>query len=101
VDSGGVQGIFDFHNCSDETQVWPELIREHVSMIRHVHLNELNGSYPGTGNSDFLPAFRALAEISYSGWVSLEVFHVPEDPEKVLSETGRFLDAMQESAGGG
>ena len=76
-----------------------ELIEDHFSIFRHVHLNEVNGSYPGTGNSDFLPAFKKLAEKRYSGWISLEIFHVPEDPALVLAETKRFLDGMVEALG--
>jgi sugar phosphate isomerase/epimerase len=89
-----IQGIFDFHNCAGEAASWEELIEEHSPLIRHVHLNEVNGSWPGTGNSDFLPAFRKLAAKRYAGWISLEIFHLPEDPERVLKETGEFLDRM-------
>ncbi|GAG37751.1 unnamed protein product, partial [marine sediment metagenome] len=33
----------------------------------------------------------------YRGWISLEIFHVPEDPGLVLAETKRFLDGMEEA----
>jgi sugar phosphate isomerase/epimerase len=89
-----IRGIFDFHNCAGESKAWEELIEDHFSIFAHVHLNEINGSYPGTGQSDFLPAFRKLAEKGYEGWLSLEIFHVPEDPAKVLKETREFLDRM-------
>jgi D-psicose/D-tagatose/L-ribulose 3-epimerase len=94
-----IQGIFDFHNCTDETKRWEELIEDHFPIFRHVHLNEVNGSYPGTGSSDFFPAFEKLAEKGYGGWISLEIFHVPEDPGLVLAETKRFLDRMEEALG--
>ena len=94
-----IRGIFDFHNCADEAQSWEKLIEVHFPIIRHVHLNEVNGSYPGTGSSDFLPAFEKLAEKGYRGWISLEIFHVPEDPGLVLAETKRFLDRMEETMG--
>jgi sugar phosphate isomerase/epimerase len=92
-----IQGIFDFHNCAGEEVSWEDLIGEHSPVIRHVHLNEVNGSYPGTGDSDFLPAFRKLADKGYSGWISLEIFHRPEDPARVLKETREFLDRMNGS----
>ena len=87
-----IQGIFDFHNCANEAESWEDLIEEHYPVIRHVHLNEVNGSWPGTGSSDFLPAFKKLAEKDYAGWISLEIFHLPEDPARVLQETRDFLD---------
>ena len=95
----GIQGIFDFHNCSNETDSWEQLIEDHFPIIRHVHLNEVNGSYPGTGSSDFVPAFRKLAQKGYGGWLSLEIFHLPEDPAKVLRETKEFLDHMEDRLG--
>lgn len=92
-----IQSVFDFHNCADETRSWDELIDDHFSIFRHVHLNETNGSYPGTGDSDFLPAFRKLAEKRYPGWISLEIFHIPADPAVVLKETREFLTRMEEA----
>jgi D-psicose/D-tagatose/L-ribulose 3-epimerase len=94
-----IRGIFDFHNCANEAESWEQLIEGHFPIIRHVHLNEVNGSYPGTGNSDFLPAFKKLAEKGYGGWISLEIFHLPEDPARVLRETGDFLRRMEEALG--
>jgi len=94
-----IQGIFDFHNCADEAGSWEDLIEDHFSVIRHVHLNEVNGSYPGTGSSDFLPAFEKLEEKGYAGWISLEIFHLPEDPAKVLRETREFLEGMEGALG--
>jgi sugar phosphate isomerase/epimerase len=94
-----IRGIFDFHNCADEAQSWEQLIEDHFPIIRHVHLNEVNGSYPGTGSSDFLPAFAKLKEKGYGGWISLEIFHLPEDPARVLQETRGFLDRMEETLG--
>jgi D-psicose/D-tagatose/L-ribulose 3-epimerase len=95
IGSPGIQGIFDFHNCANETDSWEKLIEDHFPIIRHVHLNEVNGSWPGTGSSDFLPAFKKLAQKGYGGWISLEIFHLPEDPARVLRETRAFLDRME------
>lgn len=94
-----IQGIFDFHNCAKEARSWEDLIEEYYPVIRHVHLNEVNGSYPGTGSSDFLPAFQKLAKEDYGGWISLEIFHLPEDPARVLRETREFLDRMNAALG--
>lgn len=87
VNHPGVEMMFDFHNTQDETKPWPVLIEEYRDLIRHVHVNEMDGRWPGTGNTDYGPAFAKLGEISYAGWVSLEIFTVPEDPVAVLRET--------------
>ena len=95
INKPSIRGMFDFHNCTDETRTWPELIEDYFDIIQHVHLNEVNGSYPGTGNSDFAPAFMKLAEKGYAGWISLEIFHQPDDPDSVLSKTMQFLVDME------
>jgi hypothetical protein len=41
-----VAGMFDFHNCGDETLPWEQLIQRHGGLIQHVHLNTPEGGYP-------------------------------------------------------
>jgi D-psicose/D-tagatose/L-ribulose 3-epimerase len=96
INKPSIGGMFDFHNCVDETLTWPELIEHYFDIIQHVHLNEVNGSYPGTGNSDFTRAFMKLAEKKYGGWISLEIFHQPDDPNFALSKTMQFISDMEE-----
>lgn len=98
IGGSGISSIFDFHNTTDETEPWDRLIARHRGIIRHVHLNEVDGYHPslierpGRARSDFLPAFRALAKEGYVGWVSLEIFHNAEPPQTVLAETRAFLE---------
>lgn len=95
INKPGISGMFDFHNCAHETRSWSELIEHYFDIIQHIHVNEVNGSYPGTGNSDFTPAFVKLGEKRYTGWISLEIFHQPDDPDFVLSKTMQFLVDME------
>lgn len=83
----GVGGMFDFHNVGDERQPWDTLIRQNAGFIGHVHVNEMDGRWPSSGASDFAPAFAALREIGYQGWVSMELFSVPEDPAAILRQS--------------
>lgn len=100
-----VSGMFDFHNCRDETISWDCLIARYGDMIHHVHLNEADGYHPslatrpGRRRSEFEPAFRALADQRYDGWVSLEIFHAEDQPEEILAETQAFLDTMVSARG--
>ncbi len=92
VNRDSISGMFDFHNCGDETDSWPELIRKNKDIIKHVHLNTPSGGHPVPGDSDnFREPFSVLKDINYNGWISLEIFTIPEDPEQVLSETAEFL----------
>lgn len=94
--SPSISGIFDFHNCEDEGQSWEQLIETYFDIIEHVHLNETDGNYPGTGASNFVPAFKVLTERNYARWISLEIFHFEHTPEIILAATTQFLANMEE-----
>ena len=64
---GGVDGMFDFHNCSDEASPHAALIDRYIGMIRHVHLNDPRGDPPQPGDMSYLPAFARLRELRYDG----------------------------------
>jgi D-psicose/D-tagatose/L-ribulose 3-epimerase len=91
--------MLDFHNSQDEREPWARLIAAHADIIRHVHLNEVDGHHPslverpGRARSTYAPAFAALADTGYDGWISLETFHTAESPEAVLAEARAFLDS--------
>jgi D-psicose/D-tagatose/L-ribulose 3-epimerase len=92
VNRDGISGMFDFHNCGDETENWAELIKKNKDIIKHVHLNTPSGGHPNPGDSkDYKESFSVLKNIKYKSWVSLEIFTLPENPELVLSETAAFL----------
>ncbi|MFH2114781.1 MAG: sugar phosphate isomerase/epimerase family protein [Spirochaetota bacterium] len=90
-----VAGMFDFHNCGDETLSWDQLISRHGGIIKHVHLNTRDGGYPCHADPDYLAAFMALKASGYSAWVSLEIFTEPDDPSSVLAATAGFLDEVE------
>src|SRR5438093_6593288 len=73
VGNPAVQTMFDFHNTADERENLDGLVKRYFPLIRHVHVNEMDGRHPGTGNFDFRPVFQALADLNYSHWFSLEV----------------------------
>lgn len=95
VNRNSISGMFDFHNCADETESWHELIKNNSSIIKHVHLNTQEGGHPNPENSDkYMESFSVLKNLKYNGWVSLEIFTVPDKAETVLSETAAFLKKM-------
>lgn len=110
IGSPRIAGMLDFHNSQDEREPWPRLIADCADIIRHVHLNEVDGHHPslvarpGRARSDYAAAFAALAEAAYDGWISLETFHPAASPEAVLAETRTFLEstasALRERAPG-
>ena len=89
--SPAVQSMFDTHNTTAETMPHPDLIRKHFSRIRHVHLNELDGKYPGSGDFAFAPVLRTLRDLRYRGWLSVEVFDFQPDGETVARKAAEYL----------
>ena len=72
---------------STEAAPIPDLIRKHRSFLAHFHANDPNGQGPGFGRLDFVPVFRALREIDYRGWVSVEVFDTAPGPERIARQS--------------
>lgn len=97
--SPAIQTMFDFHNTTDEHEPLDTLVRRYFKYIRHVHINEMDGRHPGTGNMDFLPVFKVLAELKYTGWVSLEVFDFKPGPEQILRETMAYIGNLEKALG--
>jgi D-psicose/D-tagatose/L-ribulose 3-epimerase len=98
VASPGLRTMFDCHNAEDETEPHDVLIEEYFDLIRHVHVNEMDGRHPGTGDYDFVRIFRALKRLSYTGWVSLEAFDFEIGGERIASETMAYLKKQEERA---
>ncbi len=86
-----IQTMFDVHNAEDETIAHTELIERYLPVIRHVHVNEMDGRYPGTGSYDFGALLKKLTALQYSGWVSLEVFDFQPGPGEIARRSLHYL----------
>jgi sugar phosphate isomerase/epimerase len=96
INHPAVRSMFDFHNTTDETEPLQEVVRKHFNWIRHVHVNEMDGRYPGTGTLDFLPVFRTLADFEYEGWVSLEVFDFKPGPVEIARASMDYFRKLEQ-----
>ncbi len=92
IGSPAIQTMFDVHNSADETEPHDRLIERHFSLIRHVHVQEMDGRHCGTGNYDFPSLFATLERLGYTGWISLEAFDFSPGPERLANESLRCLE---------
>ena len=66
-----------FHANIEECNV-AESLRAVGKEIGHVHMSENDRGIPGTGHNDWRGILRALAEVGYDGWLTIESFAQPE-----------------------
>src|SRR5712692_1409700 len=89
IGSPAVRTMYDSHNAVDETEPHELLVGRYFDLIRHVHVNEIDGSYPRPGGGhDFKPLLQKLKQRGYRGSVSVEVFEVCDGGEKKVTEEG-------------
>jgi sugar phosphate isomerase/epimerase len=87
-----VQTMFDSHNAIDEAEPHAAIVQKHWDRIRHIHVNELDGSYPRpAGGYDFRPVLQVAKDRGFAGWVSMEVFDFTPGASKIVNESIRYL----------
>ena len=92
-----IELMFDFHNTPDETEPFDLLIRKYHEHIFHVHVQEMDGKYLGTGSAvdDYVKAFQALKDLKYDKWVSLEVFDFSPGGKTIAHESIKTLRQIE------
>lgn len=94
LDNPAFKIILDVKAMSAEGRPLPEIIHESKGHFAHFHANDRNLKGPGFGDVDFVPILRALKEVGYDGYVSVEVFQFEEGAEVIAS---RSLETLQKA----
>jgi sugar phosphate isomerase/epimerase len=92
IGSPAIRTMFDTHNAVNETEPHAALIEKYFDLIRHVHVNEMDGRHPGKADYDFKPVLRTLERLGYKGWVSLEAFDFSFGAETIARESIDYLN---------
>jgi len=82
-----------YHMNKEEESIY-ETILKYRDKIWYVHVADDNRGIPGTGNLDFSEVFKALREINYNGFVSLECvsnLSIEETGKRNLDFLKKFL----------
>jgi sugar phosphate isomerase/epimerase len=94
IASPAIRTMFDVHNAVDEAEPHAALVDRYFDLIRHVHVNELDGRHCGTGGYDFGPVLEVLARRGYQGWISLEAFDFSPGGERIAAESLDHLKSV-------
>jgi sugar phosphate isomerase/epimerase len=98
IDRPRVLALADLFHMNIEETSFDAPIVEAGARLGHVHLAGNTRLEPGVGMLDPRPAFRALRQIGYDGWLSLEC-RLSGPPEDVLPASARYLQAAWDEAG--
>jgi len=94
IDHPAIRTMFDCHNAIDETEPHAALVERYYDLIRHIHVNELDGRHPGAGSYNFKPVFDVLRRRDYGGWISLEAFDFTPGAETIARDSLRYLETQ-------
>jgi D-psicose/D-tagatose/L-ribulose 3-epimerase len=93
IGTESIRMMFDCHNAVNEREPHAVLVDRHFDLIRHVHVNELDGRHPGTGRYNYEAVLEVLSRRGYSGWLSLEVFDFTAGANRIAGDSLRFLES--------
>jgi D-psicose/D-tagatose/L-ribulose 3-epimerase len=93
IGSPAIRTMYDSHNAVDELEPHEVLVDRHFDLIRHIHVNEMDGKHPTPGGFDFQPVFATLKRRKYKGWISLEAFDFTPGAERIANESLHYLES--------
>jgi sugar phosphate isomerase/epimerase len=81
VGSPKIQLLLDAYHMNIEECDNAAAIRTAGARLGHFHISENTRRYPGDGQMDFTKILKALREIKYAGWLSMEYLPKPNELE--------------------
>ncbi|MBM4277627.1 MAG: sugar phosphate isomerase/epimerase [Deltaproteobacteria bacterium] len=91
--------VFDCRSASASEKSLTESLLQALDSgyLRHVHMNDANGSGPGFGETNFTPILKTLLKNGYKGYISVEVFSFDPDPQTIASRSIGYLNGIMET----
>ncbi|HEV7348822.1 sugar phosphate isomerase/epimerase family protein [Telluribacter sp.] len=107
VDHPNCRIMFDTFHANIEEKNIGDAIRKLGDRIEFIQLSENDRSTPGKGNVDWAGVFRAIQDINYDGWLSIEAFspklpaaniwrQMFDSEEQLMRDGLAFIKSMRE-----
>ena len=96
VDSPNCKLHLDVKAMSSESIPIDQVIEESADWVAHFHANDPNLLGPGMGEIEFEPIFKALENINYQDWVSVEVFDYEPGIETICEQSIEYMQAVNQ-----
>jgi len=94
IDSPNVLLHLDVKAMSTQAVSYEEIIHSSAKYLHHFHANDPNRQGPGMGKVDFTPIIKALNDVGYRQWLSVEVFDYAPGPEALATQSIDYLKKM-------
>lgn len=94
VDCDAVGILYDTHHANIEESDVYDAITGLGSRLNHFHVSESHRGTPGTGTVDWHNSFRALHDVDYSGWLTIESFG--QDVEGIPNAVNIWRDCFSD-----
>jgi D-psicose/D-tagatose/L-ribulose 3-epimerase len=66
--------MYDTFHANIEEKDGPGELRKARKEVFHIHISENDRGVPGTGHVPWIETFRAINEINFDGWLTIEAF---------------------------
>ena len=90
LDTNNIQLLADLFHMNIEEASIPETIYQYGSYIGHIHFADSNRRAIGMGHTPMSDIAKALQSISYSGYLSAEVFPLPTSDAAAIQTINAF-----------
>ena len=92
----GIGLISDFFHMHIEETSTPATLREYGKFTNHMHLADNTRMEPGTGDIDFVAAFKALFEVGFTGYMAYECGITGNTEKQKAANLAKSLDYLRE-----
>lgn len=95
ADAPGVALLADLFHMHIEEPNSPQALRDAGAHVAHLHLADNTRQEPGTGDIDFVAAFRALRDIGFTGYMAYECGVTGATADEKAVSLARSLEFVQ------